>query len=68
VELDARQPRLQPGEPDQHRRRRTALLFRGQLRFEKFDGFKGFKGFKSSGVLEFNAQVLAQNFSDPGTL
>ena len=31
VELDAREPRLQPAEPRRHRRRRTALLLRGQL-------------------------------------
>ena len=31
VELDARQPRLQPGESGQHRRRRPVLLLRHQL-------------------------------------
>jgi hypothetical protein len=31
VELDASQPRLQPGEPGRDRGRRTVLLFRDQL-------------------------------------
>ena len=32
LELDAREPRLQPGEPGGHRRRGSAVLLRGELR------------------------------------